>query len=144
MSTGIVRARHDLAAARLLSDEGFAAQAVSRAFHAACHAAEAALFVLDETRSGHPDVVSAFVRRVVRERALDPHAGALLRSLLNRAELADASYEEVPAAESAQAVEDAAVIVETVVSWLADPARSSRQPGRDATRLPARPLRPRR
>ena len=58
--------------------------AVSRAFHAAFFAAETALLVLGETRAQHSDVVSAFTRRVVRERNLDPRAGRLLRALSNR------------------------------------------------------------
>lgn len=140
--TGIARARTELAAAALLSEHGFAAAAVSRAFHAAFFAAETALLVLGETRAQHSDVVSAFVRRVVRERALDPHAGRLLRSLFNRYWLADHSYEETPDAEAASALEDARYVVEAVVEWLAEPARSGPpDPGSTATRLPARPAR---
>ena len=81
--------------------------ALSRSFHAAFFAAEAALLVLGETRAQHSDVVSAFVRRVVRERALDPRAGRLLRSLFNRYWLADHTYEETPQAEAESAVADA-------------------------------------
>lgn len=140
--TGIARARTELAAARLLTENGFAAAAVSRAFHAAFFAAETALLVLGETRAQHSDVVSAFVRRVVRERALDPHAGRLLRSLFNRCWLADHSYEETPDAEAVAALDDAQYVLTAVVDWLAAPARSSPpDPGGTATRLPARPPR---
>lgn len=139
---GMRRARDEIAAAALLLEHGFTAQAVSRAFHAAYHAAESALLVLGETRGGHSDVVSAFVRRVVRERALDPVAGRLLRSLFNRAVLADQSYAPVPCAEAETAVDDARTVVAEVEKWLQDPARSAGpEPGRDAGRLPARPPR---
>lgn len=140
--TGIARARHELAAARLLADNGFAAAAVSRSFHAAFFAAETALLVLGETRAEHSDVVSAFVRRVVRERALEPRAGRLLRSLFNRYWLADHSYETTPDTEAAAALTDATFVVDAVVDWLATPERSSPpDPGNGATRLPAKPSR---
>lgn len=140
--TGIARARSELAAARLLSENGFAAAAVSRAFHAAFFAAETALLVQGETRARHSDVVSAFVRRVVRERALDPRAGRLLRSLFNRYWLADHSYEETPDVEADAALADATYVVDAVVGWLAAPELSSPpDPGNGATRQPARPSR---
>lgn len=139
---GIRRAREEVAAAALLLEHGFTTQAVSRAFHAAFHAAEAALLVLGETRADYSDVVSAFVRRVVRERALDADAGRLLRSLFNRAMLADHGYEPVPVDEAATAVEDARTVVTEVEKWLQDPHRSSiAAPGSVATRQPARPPR---
>lgn len=139
---GIRRAREEVAAAALLLEHGYTAQAVSRAFHGAFHAAEAALLVLGETRAGHSDVVSAFVRRVVRERALDPVAGQLVRSLFNRAVLADHGYEAVPRDEADAAVDDARVVVAEVEKWLQDPMRSTvADPAQRATRLPARPPR---
>ncbi|MFC5996098.1 hypothetical protein ACFQE5_17980 [Pseudonocardia hispaniensis] len=142
---GIARARAEVAAAALLRDHGFGAQAVSRSFDAAFHAAETALFVLGETRSEHSDVISAVVRRLVRERALDPRAARLLRSLFNRATLADRCYDPVPPAEAAAAVEDAACAVHLIAEWIDDPDRSAvRGLGRDATRLPVRPARRRR
>jgi uncharacterized protein (UPF0332 family) len=44
--TGMDRCREELAAARLLADKGFEAQAVSRAYLAAFFAAETALLAL--------------------------------------------------------------------------------------------------
>ncbi|RZT89218.1 uncharacterized protein (UPF0332 family) [Pseudonocardia sediminis] len=141
--TGIARARQELAAARLLTENGFTAAAVSRAFHAAFYAAETALLVLGETRAQHSDVVSAFVRRVVRERALEPQAGRLLRSLFNRYWLADHSYETTPDAEAVAALTDATFVVDAVVDWLAAPERSSPPAVGNgaATRMPAKPSR---
>jgi uncharacterized protein (UPF0332 family) len=140
---GIARARQELGAARLLRDGGYPAQAVSRAFHAACFAAEAALGALGETRDRPSDVVSAFVRRVVRERAMDPVSGRLLRSLFNRAALADRTFAAVPGDEADAALADAELVVAKVGEWLDDPARSTPGEG-GATRLPARPAKRRR
>lgn len=139
---GMARARAELAAAELLAGQGFADASVSRSFHAAFFAAETALLVLGETRSQHSDVVSAFVRRVVRERSLDPRAGRLLRSLFNRFWLADRTYAETPQAEAVAALADAAFVVDAVLGWLAEPSLSSPpEAGDGATRMRARPRR---
>ncbi len=139
---GMARARSELAAAELLAEQGHADAAVSRAFHAAFFAAETALLVLGETRAQHSDVVSAFVRRVVRERSLDPRAGRMLRSLFNRFWLADRTYVETPPSEAVAALADAAFVVDAVLGWLAEPALSSPPvAGNGATRLPAKPRR---
>ncbi|ANY06777.1 HEPN domain-containing protein [Pseudonocardia sp. HH130630-07] len=140
--SGIARARAELAGARVLAEHGFADAAVSRAFHAAFRAAEAALLVLGETRAGHSDVVSAFVRRAVRERSLDPLAGRLLRSLFNRRALADHSDAPAPDREALAALDDAGRVVDAVENWLAEPALSEPpDPTGRATRRPARPPR---
>ncbi|MEJ8281428.1 HEPN domain-containing protein [Pseudonocardia spirodelae] len=139
---GLARARTELGAARVLAENGFSDAAVSRAFHAAFRAAETALLVLGETRAQHSEVVSAFVRRVVRERSLDPRAGRLLRSLYNRRALADHSDATAPAREAAAALEDAAYVLDAVERWLAQPALSAPPDAVDgATRRPARPVR---
>src|SRR5579864_8173507 len=75
------RSRQELAAARLLNDNGFPAQAISRSYYAAFYAAEAALLRLGEVRSKHAGVVAAVGKVLVVERGLDPRAGRLLRSL---------------------------------------------------------------
>ena len=59
MNAGLDRARDELAAAQLLIDNDLLAQAVSCAFQAARHAAEAALLVLGEARSEPAQVVPA-------------------------------------------------------------------------------------
>lgn len=53
---GIARPRQELAAAQLLAENGFAAQAVSLAYYAAFYSAEAALLSLGETRAKHSGV----------------------------------------------------------------------------------------
>lgn len=92
----MARAQEELAAARLLANGGFAAQAVSRAYYGAFYAAEAVLLQLDETRSKHSGVVAAFVRLVVQPGGIDPDAGRLLRSLFDRRAQADYSENAVP------------------------------------------------
>jgi uncharacterized protein (UPF0332 family) len=107
-----------LAAARLLADNGFGAQAVSRAHYAAFFAAEAALLHVGETRAKHSGVVSAVGRLLVRERGMDERAGRLLRSLFDRRSQADCGLAEVPEHEARRAVEDAEAVVDIIEAWL--------------------------
>jgi uncharacterized protein (UPF0332 family) len=107
-----------LAAARLLADNGFGAQAVSRAYYAAFYAAEAALLYGGETRAKHSGVVSAVGRLLVRERGLDERAGRLLRSLFERRSQADYGLADVPDEEARLAVEDAESAVGIIAAWL--------------------------
>jgi uncharacterized protein (UPF0332 family) len=115
---GVVRAGQELAAARLLADNGFGAQAVSRAYYATFYAAEAALLHIGETRAKHSGVVSAVGRLLVRERGLDERAGRLLRSLFERRTQADYGLAEVPDQEARRAVDDAEAVVEIIEAWL--------------------------
>jgi len=125
VSAALDRARADLAAAEVLGDAGYVAQAVTRAFAGARHAAEATLLAIGETRATDAAVVSAFVQRVVRQRGLDVAAGQLLRSLHNRALLAESSYEPVPSHEATAAVRDAGAVVDVVAAWLDEPVRTA-------------------
>lgn len=138
MTPALDRARADLAAAELLATGGFIPQAVARAFQAARHGADAALLAIGETRSTDAAVVGAFVQRVVRQRGLDPKAGQLLRSLHNRAMLADLAYDVVPADEAGAANRDAAAVLDAVEAWLNQPVRTTNG---DVTRRAA-PVRP--
>jgi hypothetical protein len=139
----MARARRELAAAELLAASGFAGQAVAAAARAALDSAQMALAALDEARDQPSDIVSAYVRRVVRERAMDPVTGRLLRSLLNRAALAERSWAAVPLEEARSALADAALVLTEVDEWLDDPARSA-PPRPGATRRAVRPLKRRR
>jgi uncharacterized protein (UPF0332 family) len=114
----MARAEEELAAARLLANGGFAAQAVSRAYYGAFYAAEAVLLQLGETRSKHSGVVAAFVRLVVQPGDIDPDVGRLLRSLFDRRAQADYSQNAVPPEEAAAAVDDAQTVIRAAVSWL--------------------------
>jgi uncharacterized protein (UPF0332 family) len=112
------RARQELAAAGLLADHGFIAQAVSRAYYAAFFAAEAALLSVGQTRSKHAGVVAAVAKLLVREGELDPEAGRLLRSLFERRSRADYDLEAVPAEEGTRAVTDATIVVDAIATWM--------------------------
>jgi uncharacterized protein (UPF0332 family) len=107
-----------LAAARLLADKGFTAQAVSRAYFAAFFAAETALLALGETRSKHSGVISAFVHLLVRRDQLDEEIGRLLRSLFERRNQADYWAVDVPLEEADAAISDAERVVGAVERWL--------------------------
>jgi uncharacterized protein (UPF0332 family) len=115
---GLDRARQELSAATLLAENGFAAQAVSRAYYGAFYASEAALQQIGVTRSKHSGVVAAVARVLVREHGLTPDAGRLLRSLFERRSRADYGLGEVPADEGTQAVADATVVVAAITEWL--------------------------
>jgi uncharacterized protein (UPF0332 family) len=117
--TGLGRCREELAAARLLADKGFEAQAVSRAYFAAFFAAETALLVLGETRSKHSGVISAFGNLLIRRGQVDEEAGRLLRSLFERRNEADYSPVDVPLDEANAAIRDAGRVVSAVEEWLA-------------------------
>ena len=114
---GFARARQELVASKLLADNGFAAQAVSRAYYAAFYAAEAALLALGETRTKHSGVVAAFTQLVVRREGLDESSGRLLRSLFERCSQADAELAAVPQEEAERAVADAETVVTSVIDW---------------------------
>lgn len=115
---GLARCREELAAARLLADKGFEAQAVSRAYFAAFFAAETALLALGETRSKHSGVISAFVHLLVRSGQLDEGTGRLLRSLFERRNEADDAPVEVPLEAAEAAISDAERVVGAVEAWL--------------------------
>jgi uncharacterized protein (UPF0332 family) len=114
----LARSRQELAAARVLVREGFAEQAISRAYFAAFFAAEAALQLLGETRSKHSGVISAFNRRLVREGALDESMGRTLRSLFERRNLADYGSGSVTRGEAEAALGDAERFVDAVAAWI--------------------------
>ena len=118
MSGSIERAHQELGAAQSLADAGYPAQAVSSACYGSFFAAEAALLALDETRSKHSGVISAFTKLVVKDGACDPESGRLLRSLFDRRNRADYSTDDVPPEEARAAIEDARRVVDLVERWL--------------------------
>ena len=118
MITGVERAREDLFAAHLLATTGFGAQSLAVTARAALTAVAAALVELGRVPPPDPaGVAAAFVRHVVRERGLDPETGRLLRSLHNRAVLADETG-VVPQEELPRAISDATAVVDVVDAWL--------------------------
>lgn len=118
MEAGVARARTELAAAELLADNGFGAQAVSRSYYAAFFAGEAALLHLGETRSKHSGVVAAVGQLLVRDRGIDERVGRLLRSLFERRSQADYGVADVSDDEAGRAVRDTDTVVELIAWWL--------------------------
>lgn len=112
------RSRQELAAAQLLAEAGFAAQAVSRAYFAAFYAAEAALLTLGEVRSRHSGVVAAFTSVLVREHGFEERAGRLLRSLFERRSQADYGPGPVSEKDARDALADADHVVAAVAERL--------------------------
>jgi uncharacterized protein len=116
--TALARSRREIEAARLLTENDFGAQAVSRAYYAAFYAAEQALGSLGESRSKHSGVIAAFGRLVVREGGLEEEVGRILRSLFEQRNDVDHG-EAVASREDAElAIRDAQRFVEATESWL--------------------------
>lgn len=117
-SPGLPRSRRELAAARLLADEGFRAQTISRAYFAAFYAADAALQTVGESHSKHAGVIAAFIRLLVRDRGVDPEVGRLLRSLFERRNEADYTSAAVSSTEAGSAIADVERVVASVAAWM--------------------------
>lgn len=115
---GMARCREEIAAARVLAREGFAAQAVSRCYYAVFYAAEAALLSVGESRSKHAGVISAFGQLVVKREGVDERAGRLLRSLYDRRSHADYDLGLVPQEVADEAIEDAETVAGIISDWL--------------------------
>jgi uncharacterized protein (UPF0332 family) len=117
---GLDRSRQELAAAELLADHDYPAQAISRSYYAAFYAAELALLQVGEVRSKHAGVVAAVGRVLVRGHGLDPNIGRLLRSLFERRSRADCQLGDTPSEEGRRAVTDATTVVDGVARWLVE------------------------
>jgi uncharacterized protein (UPF0332 family) len=124
--TALSRSRQEIAAARLLADGDFAAQAISRAYYAAFYAAEQALASLGESRSKHSGVIAAFGQLVIREGGLDEEIGRVLRSLFEQRNNVDYGGAVASRADAEHAIRAAERFVEAVESWLADTPQSGR------------------
>jgi uncharacterized protein (UPF0332 family) len=116
--SGMGRARDELAAAQLLADHGFAAQAMSRAYYAAFYAAEEALQRVGVVRSKQAGVVAAVARVLVREQGLEPDVGRFLRSLFERRSRADYTLGGTPVDEATRAIADAKSVVVALDRWM--------------------------
>lgn len=114
----MARCRDEIEAAKVLTREGFAAQAVSRCYYAGFYAAEAALLSLGESRSKHAGVISAFGQLVIKGEGVDERAGRLLRSLYDRRSHADYDLGPVPQDVADQAIEDAETVARIISHWL--------------------------
>jgi uncharacterized protein len=112
------RGRQELEAAEALLEAGFPAQAVSRAYLAAYHAASAALSVLGELPATSAGMISAFGRHVVGENGVDHETGRVLRRLYEAGREVDYGLVDPPPEEARGAVEDAGRFVEATAAWI--------------------------
>jgi uncharacterized protein (UPF0332 family) len=90
----LARADEDLEAAAALVRSGHYAQTGSRAYFAAFTAASAALLRLDQSRSKHTGVLSAFNELLVRRGPIDEDVGRTLRWLFDLRNRADYRLDE--------------------------------------------------
>jgi len=121
----LARSREELAAARVLFEREFYAQAVSRAYYGAFYAAVEALRVLGETRSKHSGVIAAFVQLVVRGGGVDEAAGRALRSLFEQRSTADYGGLPFEAEQAREALKQASEVVAAVERWLTERSGTS-------------------
>ena len=112
------RGRQEIGAARALLQAGFPSQAVSRAYMAGLHAAQAALLELGEVPHTRTGVVSAFGRRVVREDGLEHEAGRRLRRLRENRDDVDYGLATAPDSAALAAIDDAELLVAATEDWM--------------------------
>lgn len=117
----LARGRRELQAAQHLAAGGYASEAVSRAYYAAFHAAEAALIALGETRSKHSAVIAAFTEHLVKTGEIDPGISTTLRSLFDRRTEADYGAPSLPAPDANAALRDAEKVIRAIEQWIAKP-----------------------
>jgi uncharacterized protein (UPF0332 family) len=113
----VERSRDELRAARTLLEAGLPAQAVSRAYFAAYHAAGAALGVLGETPSSPVNTVATFNRRV-GEGLEDGGAARSLRKLFEDRNDVDYALAAAAPEEAQSAIAAAERFVDFTVRWV--------------------------
>jgi uncharacterized protein len=118
----VERCREELKAARGLLDSGLPAQAISRAWFAAFHAAGAALAAVDERPGSPTEVVSAFARNVSGH-GLAPDTGRILRKLYEDHKDVDYALAIPAQGDGERAVTEAQRFVTETVRWIDANAR---------------------
>jgi uncharacterized protein (UPF0332 family) len=86
------RARKGLRAARVLRDNGFPEDAVSRAYYAMFYCAKALTVHQGQTLSKHQAVISAFGRDFARTGLLDPRLHQYIREAFEQRGIADYTW----------------------------------------------------
>jgi hypothetical protein len=119
VKAAFARAREKLAVARHVLAAGYPADAVSPAYYAAYHAAEAALLVEgDETRT-YEGLKSLFGLRFVKTGRLPEELASILRELKDERENGDYSvFPAITAEEGEQAVAAAERFVDALEAFL--------------------------
>lgn len=120
VEAAFARSREKLAAARHLLEGGFGADAVSPAYYAAFHMAEAALALEGDEPRSHEGLKSLFGLRFVKTGRLPAELASILREL--RDERQNGDYSVFPAItdeEARRAVESAERFVDAMEEFLA-------------------------
>jgi uncharacterized protein (UPF0332 family) len=112
----VERSQEELRAARVLLDAGLPAQAVSRAYFAAYHAAGAALDVAGEAPSSPVDLVASFDRRVGT--SLADGTARSLRKLFEDRNDVDYALAAAAPEEAERAVAEAELFVAETTRWM--------------------------
>jgi uncharacterized protein (UPF0332 family) len=119
----VERSQEELRAARVLLDAGLPAQAVSRAYFAAYHAAGAALEVLGETPSSPVNLVASYNRHVGG--GLQDGSARTLRKLFEDRNDVDYALAAAAPEEAQRAIADAEGFVEAAASWMEARAKAA-------------------
>jgi uncharacterized protein (UPF0332 family) len=114
----LARSRQELEAAHVLADQGFTAQAVSRAYYGAFYAAEQVLLARGESRSKQSGLLAAFGRLLVKQGGFPEETARVLRSLFEQRNAADYGGADVSSAQAKRALEDAERFVAAAEGWL--------------------------
>lgn len=120
------KSRKSLAAATLLSRDGFTEAAISRAYYAAFYLAQAALATKDISRSKHSGVIAAFGEHLTKKKLLPESLHKTFVSLYENRVTSDYTVEAAPSSgETREILEAARQFTESVETyleeWLANP-----------------------
>lgn len=120
------KSRKSLAAATLLSRDGFTEAAISRAYYAAFYLAQAALATKDISRSKHSGVIAAFGEHLTKKKLLPESLHKTFVSLYENRVTSDYTVEAAPSSgETREILEVARQFTESVETyleeWLANP-----------------------
>jgi hypothetical protein len=119
LKAAFARARQKLAVARHVLAGGYPADAVSPAYYAAYHAAEAALLVEGDEPRTHEGLKSLFGLRFVKTGRLPEELASVLRELKDERQNGDYSvFPAITAEEAQRAVTDAERFVDAVEAFL--------------------------
>lgn len=119
VKAAFARARQKLEVASHVLAGGYAADAVSPAYYAAFHAAEAALLVEGDEPRSHEGLKSLFGLRFVKTGRLPDELASILRELKDERQNGDYSvFPAITAAEAQRAVANAERFVDAVEAFL--------------------------
>jgi uncharacterized protein (UPF0332 family) len=113
------KSRKSLAAATLLSRDGFTEAAISRAYYAAFYLAQAALATKDISRSKHSGVIAAFGEHLTKKKLLPESLHKTFVSLYENRVTSDYTVEAAPSSgETREILEAARQFTESVETYL--------------------------